>query len=345
VIQFKKSTRHAVYRTQLVERPMMSVTSECPGLEEKPAETLLSSEDGDILSALFENWERFLEVGMMLRPISPLAVQLLNLDQDSYTPREDLARIIESDPVLSARILGLANSVAFAGTAKPVYKLGEAITRLGVDSALTAAFSHLTAQWLRGAREFIDPPLLRGLWFEYLVTAHGARELAIHLPHGGIDCAPAYAAGLLHDLGTIALTWLQPAPMSRFLRSQYGNGGSLYPAFVKAHTQLGAGLLRRWRVPAEIATVAACHHVQPAFSETLSITVLLADQLHPAVLADDRANFTQPPAYQPGCYDESSGRVASAVAALAISADLDAAVGRIAQECRVIEALAAVLNS
>ena len=94
------------------------------------------------------------------RAAPPLALSLLGLDENSSRPGRDLARIIESDPILTARMLGLANSVAFAGSAKPIFKVSEAIARLGVDTVLTAAFSQLAAKWLRGTCKFPDPALM-----------------------------------------------------------------------------------------------------------------------------------------------------------------------------------------
>src|SRR6185369_9072629 len=37
--------------------------------------------DEDILASLFENWERFADAGAILPPISPLALNLLSVDQ------------------------------------------------------------------------------------------------------------------------------------------------------------------------------------------------------------------------------------------------------------------------
>lgn len=324
---------------------MTSVLSEILSLDPAEADSTLSREDEDALAGLFQNWERFSEAGAILRPISPLVTSLLTLDQESSTPGRDLTKIIESDPILTARMLGLANSVAFAGSAKPIFKVSEAIVRLGVDTVLTAAFSQLTAQWLRGTCKFPDPSLIHGLWFEYLITAHCAREIAKRLPDGEVDASLAYAAGLLHDVGTIALICAQPEPMSRFLRSGYGLGGPLYASFIAAHAQLGAMLLRRWRTPAEIVTVAARHHSKSILSEsTVAITVFLADHLHPAVLDHDRADFENPGACGFGCFGHATERITASLVALGIADELDAMVGRVAAECRGIEMLATAIH-
>lgn len=325
---------------------MTTVLSDILSLDPAEPDSTLSPGDEEVLAGLFENWEMFSHDGNILRPISPLALRLLSLDCDSSTPGRDLTKIIESDPVLTARMLGLANSVAFAGSAKPIFKVSEAIVRLGVDTVLTAAFSQLTGQWLREACKLPDPSLIHGLWLEYLITAQCAREIAKRLPDDEVDVSLAYAAGLLHDVGTIALIGVQPEPMSRFLRSGYGFGGPLYAGFVSAHTQLGAALLRRWRTPGDIATVAARHHSKSVLSESaVSITVFLADHLHLAVLDHDRAGFENPEACKPGCFGNATELVTAALAALGIADDLDVLVGRVAAESRGIEILATAIYS
>jgi putative nucleotidyltransferase with HDIG domain len=324
---------------------MANVSSETRSSSPAESNSRLSSEDSDILSGLFENWERFADANAVLAPISPLAVSLLSLDHDSPNPGRDLTKIIESDPILAARVLGLANSVAFAGSVKPIFKVGEAITRLGTDTVLTAAFSQLTAQWLRGACKHSDRSLIHGLWLEYLVTAHCAREIASRLSGEEVEVSLAYAAGLLHDVGTIALLCVQPEPMSRFVRSGYDRNGPLHAGFVKAHTQLGAALLRRWRTPGDIATVASRHHSKSVMAETAaSITVYLADHLHMAVLDHDRADFEKPEAVRPGCFGNATETISAALAALGIAGELETLVGRVAAESRSIEMLGTVFH-
>jgi putative nucleotidyltransferase with HDIG domain len=316
--------------------------SEFPTAGLAASDAPLPAQDVAVLADLFENWERFVEAGDILKPISPLALQLLTLDEGSSTPARDLALIVETDPVLAGRTLGLANSVAFAGSAKPIYKVGEAIVRLGVDTVLTAAFSQLAAQWMRGTCKLPDPGLMYNLWLEYLISAHMAREIAKRLPGDEVDPSLAYAAGLLHDVGTIALSAVQPAEMSRFLRAGYCVGTPLYAAFCSAHTQLGSRLLRSWNLPAEIVKVAARHHSMTVFAESAAaITVFLADHLHEAVLEHERAEFEQPQRRMPSCYGPATEAVSAALRALGIEDELQAMIGRVASQSRAIEALAA----
>jgi HD-like signal output (HDOD) protein len=327
------------------EIPMMTVLSDILAMDPaEPVSTLLPG-DEDVLAGLFDGWEMFSQDGHILPPISPLALNLLSFDQDSPTPGRDLTKIIESDPILTARMLGLANSVAFAGSAKPIFRVSEAIVRLGVDLVLTAAFAQLTANWLRGACKLPDHSVIHGLWLEYLITAHCAAEIAKRLPEGEVDIALAHAAGLLHDVGTIALICMKPEPMSRFVQSGYGLGGPLYARYTSAHTQLGSALLSRWRTPREISTVAGRHHSSTTLAESAAtITVFLADHLHLAVLDHDRARFENPQACRPGCFGNATEMITAALAALGIAEDLEVIVGRVAAESRAIGMLAMAIH-
>ena len=323
---------------------MSTVLSDSRAATGTGPDDLLSPEDQNRAADLFEHWEQYSVSTSILQPISPLALSLLTLNENSTRHGLDLAKVIESDPVLTARMLGLANSVAFAGFAKPVFKVGDAIVRLGVDTVLTAAFAQLAAKWLRGTCKFPDPALLRGLWFEYLITAHCAREIAKRLPDGEVDPSLAYAAGLLHDVGTLALTCVEPALMSRFMRSGYAIHTPLHARFVSAHTKLGAVLLGRWRTPEDITAVAARHHSKSVFSESLvSITVFLADHLHQAVMEHERADFDQPQLAVTGCFGGATEAITAALSALGLEDGLDAMIARVADESRAIEMLAAAV--
>ena len=112
---------------------------------------------------------------------------------------------------------------------------------------------------------------------------------------------------------------------------------------MRAHTQLGAALLRRWRTPFEIATVAARHHSTSVYSESRAVvSVFLADHLHAAVFDHDRAAFTDPQTCSPGCFGHATKRVSAG--ALGLADELDAMVGRVAAECRSIEMLATAIH-
>lgn len=302
----------------------------------------LKAQEFEALAELFGNWEEFAKD--VLPPISPLAPRLFALDSNADDAGTELTEIIESDPVLTARILGLANAAAFATPGKAIFEVKGALMRLGLEAAFEAAFSQLMALWLCHVAKLPEPTQLRALWLEYLITGAFAREVAKRVPDDDLSAPLAYAAGLLHDVGTLALSHVEPRLMSRFMQTGYGVDTPLREPFVEAHTKLGAALLRHWNTPAELSEAAARHHAGfGSLREITTIVVFLADHLHEEVLGHSQSRLQPPEKFQLGCDGGLTEDLDVVVASLELAGGLDAIVGHVAAESERIEALAAAV--
>jgi len=304
----------------------------------------LSPEDQAALTDLFTRWEGLAMQQDLLPPLSPLASRLLSLDLDESLATVELAKIVESDPVLTARILGLANAVAITRTGKPIYEVMGAVIRLGAQAVFEAAFAQLAALWLRQSYQLPDKSQLRDLWLEYLLTAFCSREIAGALEEAKVEAPIAYAAGLLHDVGTLALSCAEPGLISRFIHAGYAIGTPVHDAFVAAHSALSATLLQRWGTPAALVKVAARHH-QDFTLEASAATgvVFLADHLHKRILAHERSDFQHKVTAPLGCFDAADDQIGAALTNLGLAGEIDEIVGRVASEGRRIEMLAAAV--
>jgi putative nucleotidyltransferase with HDIG domain len=313
---------------------------------EAPAVQPLGAEDEDNLAHLFERWQQLAEDEDILPPLSPLASRLLALDSDASAATTELTQIVESDPVLTGRILGLANSVVQSVSGKPIFEVVGAVIRLGVDAVFEAAFAQIAALWLRQNSQLLDKTQLHELWLEYLITAFCSRQIASRLDNEQVKPSLAYAAGLLHDVGTLALSCEQPGAVGRLARAGYAVGTPLYDKFVDAHTRLGAALLQRWGIPAELAEVAARHHegFGPEESATSGI-VFLADHLHKPVISHERAEFHRELNAPLGCFGGETNEINAALLALGLDRELHEIVERVASESARIEVLAAAVAS
>jgi putative nucleotidyltransferase with HDIG domain len=317
----------------------MSTMNENSASSASAAPLTLSPEDERVLTALFSESGQFEELQDVLPPLSPLASQLLMVKQDDSQSME-LTRIVQSDPVLTGRILGLANAAAMARSGKAVFEVIGAVLRLGADRVFAAAFSQLMALWLRNNSNLPDKALLDALWFEYLVTAFCAREIATVLADTEVRPSHAYAAGLLHDVGTLVLSCARPGPMARFAGSGYGVGTPLHEQFEEAHTQLGAALLRRWGTPPELIDVAARHHRGLSPEEpAITRVVFAADHLHERVLDHEHGEFKHAPASSVSCFGVATPETDAALLGLGLTQSIDEIAGSVAAESARIEAL------
>jgi len=109
----------------------------------------------------------------------------------------EVAAVIETDPVVAARLVHLANSVAFAATSK-LGSVVACVTRLGARE-LSFFLMETAARQLVECHDPRIAQMCDGLWEHSLSVAILSHDLAGALP--GIDAEAAYLSGLLHDIG------------------------------------------------------------------------------------------------------------------------------------------------
>lgn len=185
---------------------------------------------------------------------SPMAVVLqkaLALLNDPKSDADQLARVIQLDATLSGMVLRLANSAYFS-PAQRISSARRAVAYLGQAQLKPLLFSAAAASYL-------DTPLPayrldRGaLWSHALGMAAGARFLTASI--SVLAAEMAYTAGLLGDVGKLALDPLLPRdrPAAPTLQEEVDCLGI-------DHARLGAEIARRWRLPELIVEAIENHH-------------------------------------------------------------------------------------
>jgi len=121
----------------------------------------------------------------------------LGIARDPDADIDKLARVIQTDVGLSARVLRAANAVTI-GRRAPARKLGDAIVTLG----LRRTCELLVAACARQLYE-VSSPRAEALWGHALAVAVACEELAriTRLAEPG----QAFLPGLFHDVGRVAL--------------------------------------------------------------------------------------------------------------------------------------------
>lgn len=197
-------------------------------------------------------------------------VELIEACNDHEVNLPTVAGIVARDPVISARILQLANS-AFLGSRSSFVDTEQAVIYLGIDTVRNLAISVSVHEAFRTFRNHTGLSLAR-FWHHSLLTAVLAKTLAemSGYPHP----AEAYLAGLLHDLGKILLSRAFPDAYSHLL-----NQGSVQPAEFAAleknrlglsHAEAGSLLVSRWNLQAPIAEAIELHHQEERLTARMS---------------------------------------------------------------------------
>jgi putative nucleotidyltransferase with HDIG domain len=183
--------------------------------------------------------------------------ELLNADQ-RYTSQ--VAEVIRRDPSLTARLLRMVNSVYY-GLSSPVNSIEEAVFYLGIRQIrqlvmVTPVIEDF--QKLAGATPF----RWRDFWQHCIGTAILTREVlsAVYTPTDEVD----YVAGLVHDVGKIAMASAFPAHFNRIYRNRTPDcpEGRAFEREILGmdHTELGALYLRNHHLPDVLIDTARYHH-------------------------------------------------------------------------------------
>lgn len=173
--------------------------------------------------------------------------------RETGSPRataQSVGALVSTDPALTARVLRLANS-AYYGVARQVAAVPDAVMVLGMKGVRNLCLLAGTYPWLQSRLPAYD--LAPGALLSHsLATAIGARAVA---ERSGQDTEVAFTAGLLHDLGKVALSmWFRPADGPIRTRADERR------ALGFDHAQVGGELARRWNLPLSLVAAISCHH-------------------------------------------------------------------------------------
>ncbi len=170
---------------------------------------------------------------------------------------QQIAEILRTDPATSAKLLRLVNSPYF-GIPGGVTDVARAIPFVGFNTLYQLVLSITVVDTL-GAQG--SPADLRSVWVHSLTVAAAAREVAIEMKFP--DTGSCFTAGLLHDIGKIALPKISPEKLARAQAAVAAEGISMREAEQRygiVPTEiLGSRLAKQWRFPLTLAT-AIEHH-------------------------------------------------------------------------------------
>jgi HD-like signal output (HDOD) protein len=194
-----------------------------------------------------------------VRPFRPVALQLLRMANDSSVAFGKIAGLVQTDSVLSMELLRIANSPLFPARLE-IRSVLQAIVFLGSDMVgalvLTTCLKALVP--MRSTR------LMLACWRHSLATALICQRLAgaMKIPESN-----GYTAGLIHDIGQLALLSVFPAYEKALLS---GEELGIDPLIVERelfgldHCEAGRWLLSEWGCPLELQNVAGKHELPPS---------------------------------------------------------------------------------
>src|ERR1017187_3533362 len=182
-------------------------------------------------------------------PLSPaLLPKLLPKLSDVDTNFDEVVEIIAFDPALTSKLLQICNS-AYFGQESEVNSVAEAVSRVGYQAV------YLLVAMINGSNCFpmpsppgVDAPRL---WQHSITTAFNTKFVA---ESAGADGNLLFTAGLLHDIGKVFLGRVHPEEAAELFRKRSGAASveRETKTFDSTHPEVGAALLERWKLPAQL---------------------------------------------------------------------------------------------
>ncbi len=186
-------------------------------------------------------------------PTLPNVINKLNsLSDNEKSSVQEMARIVSSDQVLSARILRLANSPSYGFYR--VSTISNAMILLGVNVVKSLALSSSIFAIME--KDSI------GLWEHSLGVGAAANLIANKL--GLPECEEIATAGLLHDIGKVIITIKCSEAEKDILKLAHERQIYILEAEREIidtdHAEIGGWLSKSWFLPDKLSEPIAFHH-------------------------------------------------------------------------------------
>lgn len=211
-----------------------------------------------------------------------IALEIIRLTQDSNLNLDDLVRPVQADPVLTGRVLKMANSVN-NNPSGAMLSVREALMKVGTSALAHLALSLSIMDRNRGGIcEAFDYDFY---WSTSLLRGLSMRLLSQHKTV--INPDEAFSIGLVAQIGHLALAQIYPNEYTLCLQEKNKSLLTIErETFMIDHQQISQAMLEEWGVPEWIVTALAeswapqeCNFNDDSKETTLAIQLRLASIL------------------------------------------------------------------
>jgi two-component system cell cycle response regulator len=177
-----------------------------------------------------------------------VALSILEISQRENATLSEIARVVQTDPALSGRLIKLANTASHI--ARPVVSVQEAVVRQGMSTVrqLALGFS-LVDQYRNGACKAFD---YQEYWSHSLLMALGMQALGARVHVAATD--ELFVCGLLAQVGQLALATVYPDEYHAVLMAHHADPAQTIGVHERArletdHTEMGIVMMADWGMP------------------------------------------------------------------------------------------------
>ncbi|MCG3113710.1 MAG: HDOD domain-containing protein [Candidatus Manganitrophus sp. SB1] len=221
-----------------------------------------------------EEIRRLIKETRSLPTLPGIITKMSALVENDKTSIQEIARLVSSDQILSAKVLKLVNS-PFYGFPGRVSTVSNALILLGVNVVKGLSLS-------ASIFEMMEKNVV-GLWEHSLGTAVAASVIAKRI--GAPEAEEISTAALLHDIGKVIVKIKFEEDYKRFESLVQDKEISMFEAERELlgadHAEIGGWLAKSWYLPEKLIEPIAYHHdVEKATRHPLNTAIVhLADVL------------------------------------------------------------------
>lgn len=212
-----------------------------------------------------------------LLPAFPAVVNeiLQTLDDDNATLGA-LIHLVSRDPVITARVLSIANSAVMAGrTQRDLRDMQVAVSLIGLSKVREIVLGVSLAEFSRESR------MSNYFWEHSLAVGVAAQELA---RHGHFSADYALVGGLLHDIGQLWMARFYPLEF-QMVRMALHNEPEVDVLAAERryfgidHCAIGRTLALSWHLPTSVISAIQHHHDAQPPADKLVAAVHVAEAI------------------------------------------------------------------
>lgn len=205
--------------------------------------TMIEQISAEILRALDED-------KLVLPTLPEVALKVREVSNDPDVDIATMAKVIENDPAISARIIKISNSPLLRAS-RPIEDLKMAVSRLGINYTSNLATSLAMQQMFQATSDVVDERM-REVWSHSTEVSGIAHALTRHYTKLKPD--QATLAGIVHQIGILPI--LTFAEDNRRLLK---DPAALDQLIDSLHPLLGRRILEAWNFPQELLIVPEEH--------------------------------------------------------------------------------------
>jgi len=227
---------------------------------------------------------RKIEEYIQRMPSLPTSVtKVLEICNNPQTSPADLNHVISLDPVLVGRVLKLINS-AYYSLGQQVTNLVRAIIMLGINTVKNLALSSSVMGNLASSKNAAGLNM-EGFWRHSLCVGVAAKAIAKKRGVEAKQLEEYFTAGLLHDIGKVALNAVLTNDYMQTVSSSDRERLSLVRVEDRNlginHSSAGSMIVKAWKLEGSVGDIIMYHHNHLEYDDVhrdLLYTIILANR-------------------------------------------------------------------